>query len=226
MTVCALVGAADFNEGCFTAQWRAGRFASVIAVDGGFLPLEAIACVPDVVLGDFDSLGQVPEGLPKTTEVLTYPKHKDESDMELALMLARERGFDEVAVYGALGGRLDHTLANLQLLASFSEKGLRVVAIDLPTRDGAVSSLQPSATALTFLTGPASLTLEPHSGETISVFSLSDACLDVTEMGLAYPLDHVALTNRTSWGLSNEFTESPATITVGSGTLVVFHPLH
>ena len=222
MAVCALVGAGPFNVECFRARYEADAFACVVAVDGGFAALEGVGCTPDVVMGDFDSLGYVPQNLPETVEVFEYPTHKDESDMELALRLAQERGFEEVEVYGAIGGRLDHTIANLQLLALFSERGLRVTAIDLVEADRPTSA---AGTALTFLTGSAELTLDPHPGETVSVFSLSDESHDVTETGLAYPLDHVALTNRTSWGLSNEFTNKPATISVAAGTLVVFHPL-
>lgn len=222
MAVCALVGAGPFNAECFRARWEAGAFACVVAVDGGFASLEDVGCTPDVAMGDFDSLGYVPQSMSAEVEVFEYPAHKDESDMELALRLAQERGFEEVEVYGAIGGRLDHTIANLQLLASFSEHGLRVIAIDLVEADRATKA---TGTALTFLTGPAELTLEPHPGEVVSVFSLSDEARDVTETGLAYPLDHVVLTNRTSWGLSNEFTDLPATVSVGSGTLVVFHPI-
>lgn len=218
MATCALVGASDFNDACFRAEFAAGKFDAVFAVDGGFAALARTGVTPDVAIGDFDSLGFVPEA----PEVLEYPVHKDESDMELALMLACERGFAEAQVYGALGGRLDHTLANLALFAAFSEKGLRVTAVDVPEKESAEGVL---GTALTFLTGPAKLELQPAPGGKVSVFSMSDACEDVTELGLAYPLDHVTLTNRTSWGLSNEFTESPATVSLAHGTLVVFHPI-
>lgn len=229
MTVCALVGAAAFNKEHFEGQQRVGRFDAVIAVDAGFAALEAIGCTPDIVMGDFDSLGRMPAGLPEETEVLVFSKHKDESDMELALRVAQERGFDEVVVYGALGGRLDHSLANLQLLAAFSEQGLRVMAVDpyqfeqdSGENDGGVAI----GTALAFLTGPAELELAPHPGATVSVFSLSDVALDVNETGLAYPLDHATLTYRTSRGLSNELTGVPAKVSVAEGTLVVFHPLY
>lgn len=230
MTVCALVGAAPFNAECFRERLDANAYECVIAVDGGLAHLESIGCVPDVVLGDFDSLGHAPEGLPDWVEVYPYPTHKDESDMELALRLVQERGFDEVAVYAAIGGRLDHTLANLQLFASFNEQGLHVEAIDLIEEDAGAKRAPQDAvarigTALTFLTGPAELVLEPYPGETVSVFSMSDESSGVTETGFSYLLDHVVLTNRTSWGLSNEFTDSPATISVDTGTLVVFHPV-
>ena len=81
MTMYALVGASEFNSEQFSARNGAGAFDAVIAVDGGFASLAAAGCVPDLALGDFDSLGYVPEGV----EVLVFPPEKDASDMELAL---------------------------------------------------------------------------------------------------------------------------------------------
>lgn len=209
MTTFALVGASDFNAAHFAERTAAHAFDAVIAVDGGFASLEAAGCVPDLALGDFDSLGYVPEGVP----VKAFPAEKDASDMELALEEALARGADAVEVYGALGGRLDHTLANLLLLASFAEWGLTVTAVGACER-------------VTFLVGPGELALDGgEPGAIVSVFSLSDVATGVCEEGLKYGLDHVALTNRTSWGLSNELTGTAARISVESGTLAVFLPL-
>lgn len=209
MTTFALVGASDFNADHFTAQRRASAFDAVIAVDGGFASLKVAGCAPDLALGDFDSLGYVPEGIP----VKAFPPEKDASDMELALEEAVARGADAVEVYGALGRRLDHTLANLQLLASFAERGLTVRAVGDDSR-------------ITFLVGPGELRVEGRPGAVVSVFSLTDASTGVVEEGLKYALDRVVLTNRTSWGLSNELTEAPARIAVERGTLAVFLPLY
>ncbi|MEC4271555.1 thiamine diphosphokinase [Adlercreutzia sp. R25] len=208
MKTIALVGASDLNIDHFVLRCAAGAFDAVIAVDGGYASLEAAGCVPDLALGDFDSLGYVPEGVP----VKDFPPEKDASDMELALEEALACGADAVEVYGALGGRLDHTLANLQLLASFAERGLEVRAV------GADSQIA-------FLVGPTELCVEGEPGALVSVFSLSDASTGVVEEGLKYSLDHVTLTNRTSWGLSNEFAAAPARIAAESGTLAVFLPL-
>lgn len=119
LSTVALVGASDFNAAHFAAHWKEGAFDAVIAVDGGFASLAAVDCAPDLAMGDFDSLGYVPEGM----SVKAFSPEKDASDMELALEEALARGADAVEVYGALGGRLDHTVANLQLLASFAERG-------------------------------------------------------------------------------------------------------
>ena len=125
MATCALVGAVDFNAEDFKARQAAGEFDYVIAVDAGFAHLEAIGAVPDMAVGDFDSLGYVP----KCRRVSRHPVKKDKSDMELAMEKALSWGHDELIVYGALGARLDHTLANLQLFAKFSERDVYVTAV-------------------------------------------------------------------------------------------------
>lgn len=208
MTAFALVGASDFNTMHFEARYQSGSFDAVIAVDGGFASLETIEVVPDLALGDFDSLGFVPSEV----EVQAFPPEKDASDMELALEESVRRGASTVAVYGALGRRLDHTLANLQLLASFAERGLAVSAVG-------------EEACVVFLVGPGDLSLDGAAGGIVSVFSLTDESRGVTEEGLKWELDAVTMTSRTSWGLSNELTGRPARIAVESGTLAVFCPL-
>ena len=208
MTTYALVGASDFNAAYFAERAACGAFDAVIAVDGGFASLEAAGCVPDLALGDFDSLGFVPEGVP----VKLFPAEKDASDMELALEEALTCGAGTVEVYGALGGRLDHTLANLSLLASFAERGLDVMAVGERER-------------IALLVGPGELLVEAADEGIVSVFSLTDASTGVVEEGLKYGLDGATLTNRTSWGLSNELVGTAARISVESGTLAVFLPL-
>lgn len=208
MTTYALIGASDFNAAYFAERAARGAFDAVIAVDGGFASLEAAGCVPDLALGDFDSLGFVPEGVP----VKLFPAEKDASDMELALEEALTCGAGTVEVYGALGGRLDHTLANLSLLASFAERGLDVAAVGERER-------------IALLVGPGELLVEAADEGIVSVFSLTDASTGVVEEGLKYGLDGATLTNRTSWGLSNELVGTAARISVESGTLAVFLPL-
>lgn len=208
MTTYALVGASDFNAAQFAERRAVGAFDVVIAVDGGYASLEAAGCAPDLALGDFDSLGYVPD----VVEAKAFPPEKDASDMELALEEAVARGAAAVEIYGALGGRLDHTLANLQLLASFAERGLSVRAVG--------DDFQ-----IAFLVGPGELRAEGASGAIVSVFSLTDVSTGVVEEGLKYALDGVALTNRISWGLSNELVGAPARIALESGTLAVFLPL-
>lgn len=209
MTICALVGATDFNAADFQAAYEEGLFDCVIAVDGGFAHLEAIGVKPDMAVGDFDSLGYVPNA----RRVAKYPAEKDASDMELAMQKAVNFRHDELVIYGGIGGRLDHTIANMQLFARFSEAGQAVTAVA-------------DSFAIRFLAGPDVFELpEGVSGGTVSVFSLSDCAQGVIETGLKYSFNDEPLTNRTTRGLSNELTGRRATVAVESGTLCVFYPL-
>ncbi|WP_251212137.1 thiamine diphosphokinase [Adlercreutzia murintestinalis] len=208
MKTCALVGASEFNADYFQFMDDNGLFDYVMAVDGGFAHLEAIGRAADAAIGDFDSLGYVPRGL----RVIRKSPHKDESDMELAMMRVKAQRFDTFYVFGALGGRMDHTLANMQLCAQYAEKGINVVVID-------------ASAQLTFLVGPDSLEVPACESGTLSIFAMNDACTGVFERGLEWELEDYTLTNRTTLGLSNEFKGDAVMVGVEEGTLAVFLPL-
>ena len=209
MGTCALVGAVDFNAEHFKAMDAAGAFDFVIAVDAGFASLEAIGREADMAIGDFDSLGYVP----RCRRVSRHPVKKDKSDMELAMEKAVFWDNQELFVYGALAKRLDHTIANLQLFARYSERGIYVTGVG-------------DDFAVRCVTGPDVFEL-PEGLDTgvVSVFSANDTARGVIERGLEYSIDDEPLSNRTSLGLSNELTGMPAAVSVEEGTLYVFYPL-
>ncbi len=208
MCACALVGASDFNAEHFKEMDRDAAFDFVIAVDGGLAHLDSIGRKADLALGDFDSLGYTP----KNIRAAKFSSHKDASDMELALKRTKSMHQSDLYIYGGLGGRLDHTLANLQTCALYSEQGLSITMIG-------------NTEAVSFITGPDTLEIPALEEGTVSVFSMSDKAHGVFERGLVYELDDATLTNRTSLGLSNEFTGEAAMIGVEKGTLAVFTPL-
>ena len=208
MRKCALVAASDFNARDFVERWRNAEFAAVIAADAGYAHLQDVGCAPDIVLGDFDSLGYVPAG----DKVEVHPTHKDESDLELAFGLVARRGFDGAVVYGALGGRFDHSIANLQMCAGFAESGMQVELVG-------------AREIVNIVVGPSTLEFPVLASGTVSVFSAVDVAYGVTEQGLEYSLDNVDLRNRTTWGLSNEFVGRPASVSVERGTLYVIRNL-
>lgn len=208
MATCALVGAIDFNAEDFCGRYNQNMFDHVIAVDAGFAHLESVDVIPDMAVGDFDSLGYVP----KCKRVSRYPAEKDASDMELAMEKAVAFGYENLVIYGALGGRIDHTIANMQLFARFSERGAHVLGVA-------------DSYALRLLTGPDVYELPALEQGIVSVFSANDVACGVIERGMKYSLDDEPLTNRTSRGLSNELIGEPATVAVESGTLYIFHPL-
>ncbi|MBQ3301719.1 MAG: thiamine diphosphokinase [Eggerthellaceae bacterium] len=208
MATCALVAASNFNAEHFQQAYELGLFDEIYAIDAGFAHLEAIECKPNVALGDFDSLGYVPS----CQRVVRHPVHKDKSDLELGMQRAVDYDFDEMVVYGALGGRLDHTLANLQLFAKFAEQGVDITVI------GDSYAIRP-------LVGPDAFDLPLLEQGTVSVFAFTDEAHGVIERGMEYSLDDETLTSRTSRGLSNELVGEPAAVAVEEGTLLVFYPL-
>lgn len=208
MSVCALVAASECNEEHFKTLFDAGFFDEVYAVDAGFVYTKACGCDPDLIIGDFDSLGYVPDAQ-RTAE---YPCDKDETDLELAFDRARMRRFDTIYVYGALGGRIDMTLATMQTIVRYAQLGITVHVIGLTEQ-------------LDVVIGPDALELPAHKDGIVSVFSASDVCEGVIERGLKYAFNDERITNTTVRGISNEMTGSPAVIGLEKGVLWVFHPI-
>ena len=180
----------------------------VIAADGGYDYLEESGLRADFVVGDFDSV--LSRNLP--SDSLRYPREKDDTDLMLAVKLGLSKGYTEFAIYGGLGGRLDHTIANLQILTYLS-------------RSNAVGTLYEDTYAVRVITdGTISFGKElPENipGNLCSVFSLSDISVNVTIQGLKYELSDANLTNSFPLGVSNEFTGKKAHINVKKGTIAV-----
>lgn len=120
MPTCYVVGAGDFTPRGFAP----GPGDLVVAADGGYRALYSLGYTPDLLLGDFDSLGDVP--LPADLPVLRFPVRKDDTDTGLALRHGLEQGFRDFALYGCAGGRVDHLLANFQSMARVSRLGATV----------------------------------------------------------------------------------------------------
>ena len=120
MPTCYIVGAGDFTPRGFAPV--PGDL--VLAADGGYRALYSLGYTPDLLLGDFDSLGDLP--LPPDLPVLRFPARKDDTDTGLALRHGLDRGYRDFALYGCAGGRVDHLLANLQSMARVSRLGTAI----------------------------------------------------------------------------------------------------
>ena len=197
---CRLIGAGD----CERLE-PAGPGDLVIAVDGGLLHAQRLGVRADLAVGDFDSLGYVPQGIP----VFRHPVIKDDTDMMLAVRLGLERGYRRFLIYGGLGGRLDHTLANLQTLAFVS-------------RAGAAGVLVGDGYCLTVLGDGCEARFGAEAKGTVSVFSLAEESRGVDEEGLLYTLSEGTLRVDFPLGVSNEFTGRPALVRVWQGMLAVY----
>ncbi|MCB9115353.1 MAG: thiamine diphosphokinase [Caldilinea sp.] len=183
----------------------------LIGADGGTLHLLAIDRRPNVVVGDLDSLPQetVTSLVAAGIAVERHKPEKDQTDLELALERALEDGADEIVLVGALGGRLDQTLANLLIVAQR--------AWPVPVR--VVEGEQVAEV----LRGPGSLALHGPAGGTVSAIPLSAAVTGITYTGLEYPLHDATLRFGSTRGVSNVLATSPASIRIDSGILLVIH---
>lgn len=200
MAVCYVVGAGECNE----LNIIKCSNDILIAADAGLKHLEKAGVKPDCIIGDFDSLGKNPEG----ENVTVLKPEKDITDMHAAVNKGIEMGFDSFVLYGATGGRLDHTLANIQLIASLAERGLNAEIIDGKTVIKAICN-----SGVEFS--------EEYSGY-VSVFAHSDICKGVTVKGLKYELDNAELKNTFALGVSNEFIGMRSCVSVENGTLIVY----
>ena len=194
---CCIIGA-----GAVTAL-SVPRDALVICADGGLAAAQRFGVTPDLIVGDFDTLGAVPQG----NNVVVHPVEKDETDSFLALRLGLERGCSRFLFYGCLGGRLDHTLANIQHLQYLAERGAEGVLI------GAHETLT--------VVKNGSLRFPADRTGGVSVFSLSDKSEGVSIEGLYYEAKNVTLTNGFPLGVSNRFVGREAEISVKNGVLLV-----
>jgi thiamine pyrophosphokinase len=175
----------------------------VIAADAGYRNLGGVS--PDYVVGDFDSLGYVPEG----ERVLRHPPEKDDTDTMLAAKLGLSLGYRAFVLLGGLGGRLDHTLANIQTLAYLRGRGAKACL----AQEGETVTLIENET-LRFRAG--------LSGN-VSVFAYGASARGVYERGLRYPLTDAHLTDDFPLGVSNAFTGAPASVSVSDGRLLVIY---
>lgn len=207
---CILVCAGDFTP----VDLGITNDDFLIAVDAGLEHLLRIDTLPDHLVGDFDSLDESYRELVDRMEeahpesVTRLNPVKDDTDAMAAVMIGMERGYRRFYIYGGMGGRLDHTLGNLQLLTYLRERGCKGYLMD-------------EKTMVTVIRGETIRFHETFDG-TVSLVALSDAVPDVTIRGMKYETEHVTLVNGTTLGISNEKRSgAPAEITVGNGYAAV-----
>lgn len=181
----------------------------VIAADGGVAHALALGLRPDRVVGDFDSLPRErwPEVKRLGAEVVRVPREKDETDTELAIRTALAWGCTEIVLVGGVGSRLDHSLANLFLLASLPP-GVRGRLLD-------------ERNEIRFLRSGEEIQLPARPGAYLSLVPLTPEVTGVEAAGVRWPLQGARLTWSASLGVSNEFTAPEARIRVGKGCLAV-----
>ena len=200
--ICYIIGAGDIT----VPQITATDSDYIICADGGYKYSSLLGRECDIVVGDFDSFGRVPE----TENKIVAPTEKDETDIMLAVNLGLEKGYRNFVLFGALGGeRNDHSVANIQLLHYIASKG-------------AMGTIYHGDEVFTAFSD-GTLKLGAELSGYISVFSLSDESSGVTIENLKYTLDKATLYSYMPIGVSNEFLGKDSSITVEEGTLLVVY---
>ena len=177
----------------------------IIAADKGYDVALSLGLEPDIVVGDFDSRGETPA----VDNLVRLQVRKDDTDVGHAVELGFERGYTDFIVYGAVGGVLDHTLANI------------AIAHDIVSRGGKALFIGDEFSFTVIQNG--SLTLPARERGRVSVFALSDAAHGVTIRGLDYEADDLDLLRTSHRGVSNAFIGQEATISVCDGALLILY---
>ena len=174
----------------------------VIAADAGLCNAEALGLTPSVLLGDFDSLGE--PLVSEETELIRVPAEKNETDTQLAVSLALERGAKRIAIVGGLSGRVDHTLSSLALLEWLRDKGISAILTDGKNR-------------ARFLRNGSELIPRSERFSYLSLLCADDVVKGVTVEGCKYPLKNAKLSRRVQYAVSNEITGNCALVSVRHG---------
>ena len=183
---------------------------AVLAADGGLRHIMALGRWPDVIIGDMDSLPEVTESELSAAGVrmVRYSHDKNETDLELALNYAAENYAGPIRIFGATGGRLDQTLANISLLALPSLVG----------RD--VRLVEPNEEA--WLVGDHT-EIRGEVGDTVSLVPLGGDVVIADTTGLRWPLHEETLHFGRARGVSNEMVSTVATVSVSAGQVLCVH---
>lgn len=177
----------------------------VIAADSGWHTANAAGAAVDVLLGDFDSIGEGP--LPAAGEVLRVPAEKDRTDTQLAVSLALARGAADIVIVGGLSGRADHTLSTLSILEELYARNIHAIFTDGQNR-------------VRFLRNN-NVLIGKSAYRYLSVIAADPVVKGVTVTGCKYPLKKAVLKRGCQWAISNEITGNCALVEVRRGGIFV-----
>ena len=174
----------------------------VIAADSGVLNTQNFNISPDYLIGDFDSLGYTP----CESNTLVHPIEKDDTDTMLAIKLGFEKGYKSFRIFGGIGGRLDHTYANIQAAAYVAENGGRAVFYGEKENLTVIKNTE--------------IKFNKENKGNLSVFAIEN-CENVKINGAYYQLDDGSLTIDFPLGTSNKFYNRDVIISVEKGKLLI-----
>ena len=206
--VVFVVSGGDLGDPVFLREQAAAEApAAVICADGGARHLEAAGIIPGLIVGDMDSLDAQRQAYyeARGCRIVRHPRRKDETDTELALHEAFRMEPAEVWIWGALGHRVDHALANISLLVQGKQKGIEVKLID--------------EWCEVFLIDRRTV-LEGEAGQTVSLFPFAGQAAGVTLTGFEFSLTNAVMEIGRPYGVSNRLMTGRGIIEVDSGRLL------
>ena len=178
-----------------------------LCADGGYRLAAKEGLIPQVIIGDFDTFDGMETDVPEAGQIIRVPVEKDDTDTLLCIKYGLEQGCDSFLIIGGIGGRLDHTFANLQSLAYLTSHGAEVVMKD-------------EETCVTMLSSGVH-TLRQSDYRRFSLFAWSPTVEDLSIRGSKYELEHGKLENTFPLGVSNEFTKTDVELSFHSGMMLV-----
>jgi len=205
--VVFIVAGGELDPAFFREQVAMVSPAAVICADGGAFHLDAAGIVPVLIIGDMDSLDARTQAdfEAKGCRIIRHPQRKDETDTELALHEAFGMEPEEIRIWGALGHRVDHILANLSLLVQGKQKGIEVRLIDKWCE--------------VFLIERRTV-LEGEAGQTVSFFPFGGAAAGVTLTGFEFSLTNAVMDISRPYGVSNRLIAGRGIIEIDSGRIL------
>lgn len=206
MSVLIIGNGSSFNK--YSNEEVFSNIELIICADGGLSKAEILGLVPDIIIGDFDSVNY--SMLKKyedmdDIEIIKYPAEKDYTDMELAIDIAVARGYKDMIILGATGTRLDHTMANMMLLEKYYIQGIKIKIID-------------NNNVIQIISDNTKLTLQYKKNYFISIVPITEEINDLTLKGFKYPLNKVNVKRGSTLCISNEINVKVSEVTLRKGT--------
>lgn len=198
---CIIIGGGDCTADILKRYILADDY--IICADSGYDIATEADIIPNLLIGDFDSIKSFPENVEK----ITLPIEKDVTDCEAAYNEGVKRGFTEFLLFGGTGGRFEHTFANISVMARASGEGIKIRMFDDKHTFYAITNEE--------------LKIPFTPDKQISVFAFGEKAFGVTEKGFHYSLDNYTLDPFVPIGISNDIVDDFGEIIVEDGTLIV-----
>lgn len=212
---CLIIAGGEWNQefaSCYiNKKYGEKKPDLVIAADGGLHGLHQMGILPDILLGDYDSVPAellAQYGEDDRMIRMQYPAEKDYTDSHLAITTAIEQGAEEICILGATGTRMDHSLTNIGLLKSCLEAGVEAELVDAHNR-------------IRMIDQQLFLRKQEQFGRYVSLLPFTERVTGITLQGFRYPLQEAELELGVSRGVSNEIIEEKAEIRIRTGLLLV-----